>query len=255
MITERTAAAGRESYQAIRSREREQIILDHLPLVKQVTSRLACCLPASVPVEDLQGWGVFGLMEAVDRFDPQRGVKFETYAITRIRGAVLDGLRSLDWAPRSLRRRARELDQAYARVESRTGRPAQEGEVAAELGISAVELRSTLAELQGAAVVSLQEAIAGGGESGDGGLSLADLIADPGAPDPEASAVTADLAEGLAAAIADLPERERLLVTLFYYEELRPKEIAQVMGISPSRVSQLHTQAILRLKRKFEDRR
>jgi RNA polymerase sigma factor for flagellar operon FliA len=255
MMTEHTAATSRESYRVVCSKEREQTILEYLPLVKQVTSRLAGCLPASVPVEDLQGWGVFGLMEAVDRFDPQRGVKFETYAMTRIRGAVLDGLRSLDWAPRSLRRRARELDRAYARVESRTGRPAQEAEVAAELGIGADELRGTLAELQGAAMASLQEAVAGVGESGDGGLSLGDLIADPGAPDPENSAIAADLAASLAQAIEDLPERERLLVTLFYYEELRPKEIAQVMGISPSRVTQLHTQAILRLKRKLEDRR
>jgi RNA polymerase sigma factor for flagellar operon FliA len=194
-------------------------------------------------------------MEAVDRFDPQRGVKFETYAMMRIRGAVLDGLRSLDWAPRSLRRRARELEGAYAQVESRTGRPAREAEVAAELGITVSELRSTLAELQGAAVASLQEVVAGGGESGEGGLALGETIADQRAPDPEASAVAADLAEDLAAAIERLPERERLLVTLFYYEELRPREIAQVMGVSPSRVTQLHTQALLRLKRSLDSRR
>ncbi len=255
MTTEGTATTARNSYRTVRSREREQAILDNLPLVKQVASRLTSCLPSSVPADDLQAWGVFGLIDAVDRFDPQRGVKFETYAMTRIRGAVLDGLRSLDWAPRSLRRRARELDRAYAQVESRTGRPAREAEVAAELGIAVDELRSTLAELQGAAVVSLQEAVAGGGESGEGGVSLGEIIADSGAPDPEAAAVAADLAEKLAASIQDLPERERLLVTLFYYEELRPREIAQIMGISPSRVTQLHTQALLRLKRNLDSRR
>lgn len=236
-----------------RREDREQLILRYLPLVKHVTSRLAACLPANVAMEDLHGWGIFGLLDAMDRYDADRGVKFETYAALRIRGAVLDGLRTLDWAPRSVRRRARELERAWNKVEARLGRPAEAAEVADELGIAVQELHSWMAEAHGAVVLSLQEALGKAVESGQ--EELGDMVPDTAAPGPESSAIATETMVELARAIDILPERERLLITLFYYEELRPKEIAQVMGISAARVSQLHTQALLRLRRSLETER
>lgn len=253
-MRETSAAAQWRAYrQAGRREDRDQLILSYLPLVKHVTSRLAACLPASVAEEDLYGWGIFGLLEAVDRYDPDREIRFETYATIRIRGAVLDGLRSLDWAPRSLRRRAREIDDACRKVEARRGGPAGEDEIAQEMGLSLAELRSCLAEVHGAVVLSLQEALASGDEAGE--EELGTVLPDPAALDPAASAIAGEVVEELARAIEALPDRERLLITLFYYEELRPKEIAQVMGISPSRVAQLHTQALLRLRRRLAEAR
>ncbi len=248
-----TSAASDKLWQAYREggrrEDRNRLLLSYLPLVKHVTSRLAACLPASVPVEDLHGWGIFGLMDALERYDAGRGVRFETYAVSRIRGAVLDGLRSLDWAPRSVRRRAREIEQAYRRVEARVGRPAEEEEVAAELEITVRQLHLWLQEVEGTVVLSLQDVLGSAQEPGEEGLLAGDLVADPAIPDPADRLAAAELAREVAHAIDALPERERLVITLLYYEELRPKEVAAVMGVSPSRISQLHAQALLRLKR------
>ena len=223
----------------------EALIREHLPLVKYLAGRMIVHLPPQVELDDLISYGIFGLMEAIRRYDPSRGVKFETYAYTRIRGAMLDGLRAMDWVPQGLRRRAREVEACYRRLESRLGRPAEDEEVAAELGMTPAEFAELLQELARTTVVSLDDLLPGESEEP---ASVLERLADPGAADPLAAATLADLKERLARALAELPERERLIVTLYYYEGLTVKEIAAVLGVSPSRVSQLHTRAILRLR-------
>ncbi|EKP93659.1 FliA/WhiG family RNA polymerase sigma factor [Thermaerobacter subterraneus] len=223
----------------------EALIREHLPLVRYLAGRLVVHLPPQVELDDLISYGIFGLMEAIKRYDPSRGVKFETYAYTRIRGAMLDGLRAMDWVPQGLRRRAREVEACYRRLENRLGRPAEDAEVAAELGLTPDEFGELLKDLARTTVISLDDVLR---SESDDPAAVLDRLADPGAADPLAAATLADLRQRLAQALAVLPERERLVITLYYYEGLTVKEIAEVMGVSPSRVSQLHTRAILRLR-------
>lgn len=225
---------------------REQLILRYLPLVKYVAGRVAIGLPPHVDADDLYSYGIFGLLNAVERFDHTRGIKFETYAITRIKGAILDGLRAMDWVPSSLRQRARELEEAYWRLESRLGRPATDEEVAAALNLSLEDFHRLLVEVSRSQLVSLDELWGGEGEEGD--FSLKDLLGDENAEDPFSTAAFAEVKQTLAEAIAFLPEKERLVITLYYYEGLTAKEVSQVLGLSVSRVSQLHTRALLRLR-------
>ncbi len=227
-------------------RAREQLILKYLPLVKYVAGRVAIGLPPHVDADDLYSYGIFGLLNALERFDHTRGIKFETYAITRIKGAILDGLRAMDWVPSSVRQRARELEETYWRLESRLGRPASDEEVAAALGLSVEDFQSLLVEVSRTQLLSLDELWSAEGEEGE--FSLKDLVGDDKAEDPFSSAAFAELSRTLAEAIADLPEKERLVVSLYYYEGLTAKEISQVMGLSVSRISQLHTRALLRLR-------
>lgn len=223
----------------------EALIREHLPLVKYLAGRMIVHLPPQVEMDDLIGYGVFGLIEAIQRYDPARGVKFETYAYTRIRGAMLDGLRAMDWVPQGLRRRAREVEACYRRLESRLGRPAEDAEVAAELGLTTEEFADLLQDLARTTVVSLDDVLP---SDADDPAAVLDRLADPDAADPLEAATLTDLRRRLADALRGIPERERLVVTLYYYEGLTVKEIAAVMGVSPSRVSQLHTRAILRLR-------
>ncbi len=226
---------------------REQLILRYLHLVKYVTGRLAIGLPAHVDSDDLYSYGIFGLINAIERFDHRRGIKFETYAITRIRGSILDGLRAMDWVPSSLRQRARELEEAYARVEHRLGRAATDEEVAAELGVTVEELQRLIQDLSRSQLVSLEEMwLSSDREEGE--FTLKDVLRDVKADDPYAAAVVTETKEMLAQAIENLPEKERLVVTLYYYEGLTAKEISQIMKLSVSRISQLHSKAIFRLR-------
>jgi len=226
---------------------REKLILHYLGLVKYVAGRLAMGLPPHVDQDDLYSYGIFGLINAIERFDPSRGIKFETYAITRIRGAILDGLRSMDWVPASLRHRARELEEAYWRVENRLGRSATDEEVAEELGITVEELGRILRELGRSQVISLDELwITGDGEEGE--FTLKELMSDEKVEDPFHTAAASEVKEVLAEAIRALPEKERLVVALYYYEGLTAREIGEVLGLSISRVSQLHSKALLRLR-------
>lgn len=225
---------------------REQLILKYLPLVKYIAGRVAIGLPPHVDVDDLYSYGIFGLLAAVDRFDHTRGIKFETYAITRIKGAILDGLRAMDWVPSSVRQRARELEETYWRLESRLGRPAADEEVAAAMGLSLDDFHALLQEVNRVQLLSLDELWAGDGEEGD--FSLKDMVGDEKAEDPFATAALAEVRRTLAEAIAALPEKEQLVVSLYYYEGLTAKEIGQVLGLSISRVSQLHARALLRLR-------
>jgi RNA polymerase sigma factor FliA len=226
---------------------RDRLILTYAPLVKYVAGRLGSGLPAHVEEEDLVSYGLLGLIGAIERYDPDRDVKFETYAITRIRGAIIDELRSLDWVPRSVRSRAREIERAMTALEAKLHRPPTDQEIAAQVGITVDELEESLTDISRSSIAALDELWSAGGGDGDQ-VALIDTLEDTEAPAPESSFAVTELKEVLGEAIARLPEREKLVVTLYYYEELTLREIGEVLGVTESRISQLHTKAILRLK-------
>ena len=225
---------------------RERLILHYAPLVKYVVGRLAAGLPHTVERADLVSYGMFGLMDALDKFDRTREVKFETYAIPRIKGAIIDELRAMDWVPRSIRFKAREVEKAYSGLESKLRRAPTDGEVAGHLGISLSELHEVVNQISFVSVMALDELWT----ASDGGdqIALLDTIEDTLGPEPQTALAETEMREALGESIARLPEREKLVVTLYYYEELTLREIGEVLGVTESRVSQLHTKAILRLK-------
>jgi RNA polymerase sigma factor for flagellar operon FliA len=226
---------------------REQLIQQYAPLVKYVVDRLRISLPPSLERDDLISYGTIGLIEAIDRFDPSRGVKFETYAALRIRGAILDALRTLDIVPRAARHRARQIEQATRELFAASGRMPTEAELAKHLGLSLNELHQVL---QDAACLFLP--LHQADESHE--LALEEQLADPDAPDPDELAVHSDLSSRLAAALAQLSERDRLVLSLYYYEELTMREISQVLGISESRVSQILSRVRLQLRALLQER-
>lgn len=225
-------------------RLRERLILEHAPLVKYVAGRLAMALPSHIDLDDLVSYGIFGLIEAIDRYDHLRGVKFATYAIARIRGAIIDGLRQADWVPPAVRRKAKEIARAYAELERRLGRRATDEEMAGFLGISPEEFQNLLVEVAPATLLSLDDLW---GEEEPGQRREIGSPASP-ADDPQMALEFEDRKRILAEAIDFLPGKERLVVALYYYEGLTVKEISQVMKLSPGRISQLHSKAILRLR-------
>ena len=223
---------------------RERLIAEYAYLAKYAVDRLNLSPSGPLGYEDLIGHAVVGLIDAIGKFDLDRGVKFESYALTRIQGEVIDVIRSLDWAPRSVRKHENELRHAYARLEIQLNRPPTDQEVAEHLGIDVAELERSLADIGQSAVLSLDEVIASGG----------DVLAwapDREEDDPAASAERSDQKRQLARAIDELPERERTVVALYYYENLTQKEIAAVLGVTESRVCQIHTKAVLRLSGKM----
>jgi len=222
--------------------DRDQLIESYLPQVKFIADRLAAKLPTSVERDDLIGAGVIGLLDAVEKFDPARGVQFKTYAEMRVRGAMLDSLRELDWAPRSMRRRAREIEEAYHRIEQEQGRSAEEQEVAAALGVPLAELRLQLQELRGLLVTTLD------GNEDEDGNAICRQIPDECSPTPLARYEQTERQEMLQAAIERLAEKERQIVALYYLEELTMKEVGLALGVTESRISQIHTQAMLKLR-------
>jgi len=225
---------------------RNRLVLAYAPLVKYVADRLAISLPRNVDVADLISQGVIGLFDALEKFQPDRGVKFETYALARIRGAILDGLRASDWVPRTVRRRARELEQTVARIEGELGRSATDREIMEALGVGPREYYRWLREVRAATLTSLDE-VWNPEASEDSRLSFRDMISDE-EPGPEQHIEEEELRRLLAEAIDRLPERERLIIALYYYEGLTLKEIGNVLGVSESRVCQLHTKSIMRLR-------
>ena len=226
---------------------RDRLILTYAPLVKYVAGRVGSGLPAHVDEEDLVSYGLLGLMGAIDRFDPTRDIKFETFAIARIKGAIIDELRSLDWVPRSVRSRARDIERAMADLERVLHRAPTDAELAEKLGMTEEELDDSLTDISRSSIAALDELWTISGSSGDQ-VSLIDTIEDTSGPDPQGALAQTELRDALGDAIARLPEREKLVVTLYYYEELTLREIGDVLGVTESRVSQLHTKAILRLK-------
>jgi RNA polymerase sigma factor FliA len=226
---------------------RDRLILTYAPLVKYVAGRLGSGLPAHVDEGDLVSYGLLGLIGAIERYDPDRDVKFETYAIARIKGSIIDELRAMDWVPRSVRSRAREIERAIADLESKLGRAPTDEEIAGKLGLSQEELDDSLSEISRSSIAALDELWTVQGSGGDQ-VALIDTIEDTQGPEPQSALDQSEVKEMIADAISRLPEREKLVITLYYYEELTLREIGEVLGVTESRVSQLHTKAILRLK-------
>ncbi len=215
---------------------RDRLVVHYSPLVKFVAGRVRSGLPPAVEQADLVSDGVIGLMDALDKFDPERGLQFQTYAVTRIRGAMVDGLRATDWVPRSVREKIREIDAAQTTLERSLGRTPRDAEVAAELGMSVTELRKIYGQTAHTSVVSFEAVL----DDDEAPRATADL---PGADD--------DIPPGFLTAVRELPERDQVVVALYYWERLTLAEIGQVLGVTESRVSQLHSRATLALRRKL----
>ena len=224
---------------------RDQLILHYSPLVKYVAGRVAVGLPQNVEQSDLVSYGIFGLIDAIEKFDPQRGFKFETYAIARIKGAILDELRSIDWVPRSVRAKARAIEKAYGKLESELHRTPTDKELSVELEMSDDQLQTTLNQISFIGLVALDEMLAGG-DRGDS-MTLGDTVADAG-EGPVGAYEVEEMRHILADAINRMPEREKVVLTLYYYEGLTLAEIGSVLGVTESRVCQIHTKAVLQLR-------
>ena len=233
-------------------RARERLVVAYSPLVKYVAGRLSSGLPSHVEEADLISYGLTGLVNAIERFDLTRQIKFETYAIPRVRGAIIDELRSLDWVPRSVRARAREIERANSKLEHKLQRAPDDEEMSAELGISVEEFQAALVQISNSTIAALDELWSVSASSGDQ-VSLLDTLHDPDAPDPERAVDATELKDRVADAIARLPEREKLVIALYYYENLTLREIGEVLGVTESRISQLHTKAVLRLRSHLQD--
>lgn len=229
---------------------RERLILTYAPLVKYVAGRMSSALPAHVEEADLISYGLQGLIGAVERFDPGRQVKFETYAVARIKGSIIDELRSLDWVPRSVRARAREIERKSAELEHKLQRAPTDEELAGALNMTLEEFETAITQIHNSSIVALDEmwTVSSGGEP----LSLIDTIGDWRLTDPAALLDVTELRDTLADAIARLPDREKIVIALYYYDGLTLREIGEVLGVTESRVSQLHTKAILRLKGRLQ---
>lgn len=225
---------------------REKLILNYSPLVKYVAGRLSSGLPQTVDTADLISYGIFGLIDAIEKFDLERGIKFETYAIARIKGAIIDELRSMDWVPRSVRAKARRIEKAYIVLETKLRRIPEDVEVAEEMEISIDELHQIFTKLSYTSIVSFEELWVGGDR--EDRQNVMGSIKDDTAEDPVALFESEEIKDILAKSIEHLPERERIVIALYYYEGLTLKEIGQVLGVTESRVSQLHTKAVLRLR-------
>ncbi len=225
---------------------REELILEHTPLIRYVAGRIAMRLPSHIQIDDLTSAGVVGLIDAVDKFDPDKKVQFKTYAEFRIRGAILDELRSMDWVPRSIRRKSTQLESVYNRLQNTLGRPATDEEVAQEMGVSLDQFYKLLDEVKGVNLLSMDDP-----ENPLSHLDTEQLVRALGnqdREDPLALLGLNELRQMVATAIANLPEKEKLVVSLYYYDELTMREIGEVLGYTESRISQMHTKAVLRLR-------
>ncbi|MDR2363682.1 MAG: RNA polymerase sigma factor WhiG [Spirochaetaceae bacterium] len=230
-------------------RIRENFIRQYAPLVKYVAGKVAIGMPANVEFDDLVGYGAFGLMDAIDKFDPEKNVKFKTYAVTRIRGAIFDELRSIDWVPRSVRQKTREVEETIGALEAQLGRTATDQEIANSLGISEAEYLKTIMKISGTSILSLNDVWFSGDENDK--VSIGDSIEAPSSLNPDVIVEKEEIRRVIVEAIQELPDKEKKILVLYYYEELTLKEIGQVLEVTESRVSQLHTKAILRLRAKL----
>ena len=230
---------------------RERLVVAYSPLVKFIAGRMASGLPSHVEESDLISYGLLGLIGAIERFDTEREIKFETFAVARIKGAIIDELRSLDWVPRSVRARARHVERAPPKQEAKQQRAPTPEEMAAELEISVEDFQGVLLEIANSSVLALDDLWTFADPEGGSQVSVLDTIQDPGGIDPESEAQASEVKDRLADAIESLPERERLVIALYYYENLTLREIGEVLGVTESRVSQLHTKAVIGLRSRF----
>ncbi|VAX21445.1 RNA polymerase sigma factor for flagellar operon [hydrothermal vent metagenome] len=229
--------------------EADQLIVEYSPLIKYIAHRLAIRLPSHIELDDLISSGVIGLIDAIEKFDPTKETQFKTYAEIRVRGAMLDDLRSQDWVPRSVRQKASAISQAYAALEQKLGRPAEDEEIAEAMEISLEEFHELLQQAAGQAILSVEDL---GGVSKDGEKrDFMEVLAGTKETDPETLTRLEEIRSIIAKAIDMLPEKERLVVSLYYYEELTMKEIGEVLGITESRISQIHTKCVFRLRAKL----
>jgi len=229
--------------------EREQLLLEHLPHVQHIARRIYFRLPPQVPFEDLVHAGMLGLMDAVRKFDPSKNVQLKCYAEFRIRGAILDSLREVDWSPRTLRRKGRQLETAVSKCEARFGRSPTESELSAELGISLDELQELSRDLHGLSVGNIQS---DNGQSSEGREVARRAIAED--DDPFCCALKSEMIELLMTSMADLPDRDREVLILYHFRELSMKNVGRALGIGESRVSQIHTAALFRLRERLLER-
>src|ERR671919_413450 len=246
------AAAWDEYKEQGSSDARDKLILHYSPLVKYVAGRVAVGLPANIEQADLISYGIFGLIDAIDKYELTRGIKFETYAISRIRGAIIDELRAIDWVPRSVRFKAREVEKAYTSLENRLKRPPSDAEIADEMGVSIDELNNIYSQLSTVSLVALDELMTVEGQKGDR-LSLVETLEDTRATSPIEAFETEEMKGILTDAINRLPEREKIVITLYYYEGLTLAQIGQVLGVTESRICQMHTKAVLALRGKITE--
>jgi len=230
---------------------REIFIKQYAPLVKYVAGKVAVGMPHNVEFDDLVGFGVFGLIDAIDKFDPDKNVKFKTYAVTRIRGAIFDELRLIDWVPRSVRQKTREVEDAIGSLEARLGRTATDQEIAGALGLSEEEYLKTLQKISGTSMLSINEVWYSGDENDK--VSIGDSIESPASLNPEVIAERDEIRRVIVEAINELPDKEKKILVLYYFEDLTLKEIGKVLDVTESRVSQLHTKAIMRLRFKLRN--
>ena len=238
-----------EEYSTTKNPEiKEKLLINYLPVVKYVASRMLMTLPSSVEYDDLVSSGIIGLIGSLERYDTTQGVKFETFVLPRIRGAILDELRTLDWAPRSLRSKARSLDRAVVSLEKELGRAATDYEVAERLEMASDEFSYLQREISSASLLSLDGSLR---EDADNHTCMYDVVENPLAENPLSSIEKEELKYLLVEVINDMPEQDRLVISLYYYEELTLREIGQVMEITESRVSQIHTKAINNLNGKL----
>ncbi len=226
---------------------RDELIIHYSQLVKYVANRLAINLSSVVEVDELISYGIEGLIDAIEKFDHKRNIKFETYALTRVRGSMIDGLRAMDWVPVSVRQKSKEFERVYASLEAKLGRAATDSEIAEAMGISIDELNNVLKDISSTAIISLDDFLPGD-DSGDKKKRIVDILEDESNPDILELLEIADTKEILAKSISKLPEKEKMVIYFYYYEGLTLKEIGAVLSLSESRISQLHTKAILRLR-------
>jgi len=233
----------------IKSKEigiRDYFVIKYAPLVKYVAGKISMGMPQSIEFDDLVSYGVFGLIDAISKFDPARGIKFKTYAMTRIRGAIFDELRSIDWIPRSIRQKAKQVEQVIAELENKLGRTVEDEEIAKEMGVSSEEFQSMLSKLSGTSMLSLNDIWYLGDDNDE--LSILETLEAPESMNPDVLIEKQEIRDYIIDAIKKLPEKEKKVIVLYYYEDLTLKEIGEVLDVTESRVSQLHTKAIMRLR-------
>ena len=230
---------------------RDHLIKQYAPLVKYVAGKVAMGKPGNIEYDDLVGFGVFGLIDAIEKFDPEKNVKFKTYAVTRIRGSIYDELRAIDWVPRSVRQIAKEIELAINKIEAHTGKVATDQEIADELGLDIREFYTSMTKISGTSLLSLSDTWYSGDDNHK--IAIIDTIESPNTLNPDISVERDAVKDLIAKAIDELPDKEKKVLVLYYYEDLTLKEIGEVLDVTESRVSQLHTKAIIRMKAKLAE--